>query len=1151
MLRLSLLLLLLLSSLLHTTTGSVYNVTPDDHYYPNTTCHHCHNLQHYLLNTTKYFTSNTQLLFLPGLHHLHTDLVIHDFHNISLIGSSTNGITPDTVIQCNSSVSIVMTNIINLIVTNVTVRSCLGNEYNNATLLIKRCTNVQLRHVVIEESHNSYGIVGINVLGDSHFSYIRNNAIIIIYNDTTVDMENHSLTIDHYHINDINSTKTKVMVTFNQQTYTVKVSFINSSIQFTYRIFHIYYNNTGLWKSMVVIKSCSFLNNYDGSLLFIKSYISQQGNAVWFENCSVFNHYINPSFTHTRVIYIQDGPDVHIANCSFNHNYNGIILSKLIFTWMFVFTKITITNTTFSHSTGNNIKGFFELDCVDLHLIGPIIFKNITNSHSIIELRYTNVTSSNYIEFTNINTNSVFAYRKSKSLHTYAIMFMKEYTKFNITQNNVNSFWSVTSLPKLNEHPPCYFQYLSDVPLDDQHSSHNYSILLDDSNKWLAQHIVKNLQLLITHCGWLPGSAFKTAMPLKVNSKYIKYVNQSGIYNLTSKLIVRKKKLCFCYNATSHDCYKDLLDAVYPGQTMTLSIHPENLNTPEGFESYNSIIITVVNDTDWLPPTACVVTNSSELSKTVKNGFCTSLKYTIAFPTEGWCELYLKGFHDDGDITDIYYIEQLPCPPGFVKNNGVCQCPSFLYKFNIKCNINDQTLQHPSNAWIAPIPHDNSYKYSLSLHCPFHYCLLHSSHLNFSTPNSQCQFNRSGILCGHCQQGLSTVFGSSQCQQCSNIYLFLIVPIAIAGLVLVLLLFILNLTVTDGTINAFILYVNIVSINTPVFFPQLHNFTTAYTFISLANLDLGIQTCFYDGMDDYAKMWLQLAFPFYLIFIATSLIMTSRYSTTIQRLTAHRALPVLATLFLLSYTKILLIVSTALFYYSTIIHLPSERMSLVWSVDANVLLFGVKFTILFIVCIILFLILLPFNITLLFTKTLSRFKFITKFRPLLDAYQGPYKIKFYYWSGVQLVIRIVFYGISSLDRNINPTISIMLLTIIAVFQGWSQPFKVKFNNLNELMFIVYLQMMFLILLYSQDTEMSTNTMVAIAAVHFTFIIIYHIITYISGGVIRHRIEKVIVTAKSQFSMLFNQEKVHYHEDIHAPAKVYFNKMREPLLDFDL
>ena len=1138
--------LLLLSSLLHITTGSVYSVTPDDHYYPNTTCHHCHNLQHYLLNTTKYFTSNTQLLFLPGLHHLHTDLIIQNVHNISLIGSTTT--TLDTVIQCNSSVGIVMTNITNLIITNITVRSCLGNEYNNATVLIKQCTNVQLRHVVIEESRNSYGIVSINILGDSHFSYITNNVIIIIYNDTTVDMENHSLTIDHYHINDINSTKAKVMVTFNQQTYNVKVSFINSSIQSTYKIVDIYYNNTGLGKSTVIIKSCSFSNNHD-YLLHIRSYTIQQGNAVWFENSSVFNH--SPS-TYTILIDIRDGSDVHIANCSFNHNHNVMILSKdsMVFYWMSSFTRVTITNTNFSHSTGNVENGFIYLEYVDLHLKGPIIFKNISNYSSVITLRAANITSSNYIEFVNISTESIFAYKLYQLLHTYPVIYMEEHTKLTITQNNVHSFVSHrTTEPKLYEHPPCYFQYLSDVSLDDQYSSHNYSILLDDSNKWLVQRIVKNLPT--THCGWLPGSAFKTAMPLEVNSKYIKYTNQTGIYNSPTKLIVKKKKLCFCDTTTSHDCYKDVLNALYPGQTMTLNIHPENLTIPEGFESYNSIIITVVNDTDWLPPTACVVTNSSELSKTIKNGICTSLKYTIAFPTEGWCELYLKGFHDGGDVADIYYIEQLQCPPGFVKQNGVCQCPSFLYKFNIKCIINDQTLQRPSNAWIAPIPHDNSYKYSLSLHCPFHYCLPLPSHLNLSTPNSQCQFNRSGTLCGHCQQGLSTIFGSSHCQQCSNIYLFLIVPIAIAGLVLVFLLFILNLTVTDGTINAFILYVNIVSINTPVFFPKPGNFTPAYIFISLANLDLGIQTCFYNGMDDYAKMWLQLAFPFYLIFIATSLIITSRYSTTIQRLTARRALPVLATLFLLSYTKILLIISSVLFYYSKIISLPSERTTMVWSVDANVPLFGIKFTILFMTCIVFFSILLLFNITLLFTKTLSKFKFITKFKPLLDAYQGPYKIKFYYWNGVQLVIRIVFYGISSLDRNINLTISIMLLTIIAVLQGWLRPFKIKFKNLNELMFIIYLHFLFLILLYSQDTDTSTNTVVAIAAVHFTSIIIYHIITYTCGGVIRHRIQKIAATTNALLTMLFNRGKVRYYEDIHAPPKVYFNKMREPLVNFDL
>ena len=112
-------LLLPLLHYVHIITSTVYTVTPDDHYYPNTTCHHCHNLQHYLLNVTKYFTSNTQLLFLPGLHHLHTDLTIQNVHNISLIGSTANGTTLDIVIQCNSSVAILMTNITNLTLSDI------------------------------------------------------------------------------------------------------------------------------------------------------------------------------------------------------------------------------------------------------------------------------------------------------------------------------------------------------------------------------------------------------------------------------------------------------------------------------------------------------------------------------------------------------------------------------------------------------------------------------------------------------------------------------------------------------------------------------------------------------------------------------------------------------------------------------------------------------------------------------------------------------------------------------------------------------------------------------------------------------------------------------------------------------------------------
>ena len=373
----------------------------------------------------------------------------------------------------------------------------------------------------------------------------------------------------------------------------------------------------------------------------------------------------------------------------------------------------------------------------------------------------------------------------------------------------------------------------------------------------------------------------------------------------------------------------------------------------------------------------------------------------------------------------------MPCPKGFLLHSeGYCWCDPILSSYIPSityCNIDNQTIPRPANSWISAHTVNNSHSYHVSLNCPFDYCLPHSSHLNLSTPDSQCQFNRSGLLCGQCQQGLSAVFGSSQCKQCSNIYLLIIIPIGIAGLVLVLLLFVLNLTVADGDINAFLLYANIISINTSIFFPI--NNTATHIFISLANLDLGITACFYNGMDNYAKIWLQLIFPAYLILIATSLIIASRYSGRIQRLTARRALPVLAILFLLSYTKVLLIVSSILFFYSTTTQLPSNKATVLWLVDPRVPLFGAKFIILFTICFILFLVLISFNMVLIFTKTLARFKIINYFKPLLDAYQGPYKIKFYYWIGLQLLIRAIIFGLSALDKSLNEMLSILLLSL--------------------------------------------------------------------------------------------------------------------------
>ena len=1032
-----------------------------------------------------------------------------------------------------------MSNITILTVKNLLVKDCmvyrmLSYQYPYhhlySSLLITNCKDVVVDHTSIDKT-----LIGINILGISHLHNISCNKIYLRYTERQTQEKYHTLIIDYFQIFNNFKSEDIIELSMCQLSYKVTIQLSNTIIQDELEIFMFieYINHM----SMLVIKNCQFYHNYGE--LFLYSLLLPRPrvhSTVHFTNC-LFLHNTPHSLITTDVRL-----SIKIVHCIFYKNSRVLEIQGS----SSMLANVIIKNTTFSSEYGEII----QVKHANLFLIGPVIFSNNNGyNNAIISLRgNSTLTTIGLVNFSNNNVRALINFSKNDNQY----ISVNESSVIKFIRNQVCTLFHMEKFQPI-PYPHCFFQYHStSASLDENIKQRNFSIRFNN-NKYNRTESNCSDEIPISKCHWLPyvQPTFKDIIPFDVSKQYIQYNNDSDI----DLLSIKQSTLCICIDEIHHNCHISELGYLYPGQTLSLFLYPISEQRNKYDTVFEVIVKTDIN-LPYIKP--CTVLNISEHQQLVYTS-CTKVEYAISFSTSVWCELFLKLKSDLPDTVNVFYVRKLKCPPGFAELNKICQCDPAITNFKmITCDINDQTILRPANSWISAIIHNSSYTYHISLHCPFHYCLPHSSHLNFSTPNSQCQFNRSGLLCGHCQQGLSTVFSSFLCVHCSNVYIFLAIPIALAGLILVLLLFVLNLTVTDGTINMFILYANIISINTPVFFPSIRNFSPTYTFISLANLDLGIQTCFYNGMDDYAKMWLQLAFPFYLIFIATLIIITSRYSTTIQRLTARRALPVLATLFLLSYTKILRIVSSVLFFYSTITHLPSKHTTLVWSVDANVPLFGVRFTILFIVCLILFLILVPFNAILLFTRTLSRFSFINRFKPLWDAYLGPYKDKLYFWSGLQLLIRAIFFGLSSLDRNINLATSAVLLGVLGGISGATSPFKNKYKNFQELMFIFNLQGLYIMSLYNQSALNMTiiNTMITMAAVHFIFIMTYHIITYVHGGVIRNKIQLSVSALTRWITRLHDKsqpQQFQLQDNIRDNIpEVAFNyrEYREPLIGYN-
>ena len=107
------------------------------------------------------------------------------------------------------------------------------------------------------------------------------------------------------------------------------------------------------------------------------------------------------------------------------------------------------------------------------------------------------------------------------------------------------------------------------------------------------------------------------------------------------------------------------------------------------------------------------------------------------------------------------------------------------------------------------------------------------------------------------------------------------------------------------------------------------------------NLDLGIQTCLFDGLDGYAETWLQFLFPFYLWMIILFIIQFYRkFPALANRLGGENAVQVLATLLLLSYTELQRTVITIMSF--TTLEYPDGVVRYVWLYDANVEFFKGK-----------------------------------------------------------------------------------------------------------------------------------------------------------------------------------------------------------------
>ena len=501
--------------------------------------------------------------------------------------------------------------------------------------------------------------------------------------------------------------------------------------------------------------------------------------------------------------------------------------------------------------------------------------------------------------------------------------------------------------------PKCFFQ------LPGQNLSNDVDVQLvfknnsaDAAGSVLYGGVIDNCKLTGVDSAHSSGEVFKMLVHIEGDN------TNSTISSVPIHICTCKNNFPDCSNYHYHDVHVYFPRTVYPGETFQVSV----VAVGQRDGTVRSRVISTVENNDLL---------DSQYWLQQANETCTMLNYRV-FSLSQRVKIKL---HPEGSPCSTYYDKlqvtvtlNQTCPPGFdiSESARACVCEQRLAHYTNKCNITNGlgqiTRDSGQQFWVG---FDNQSD-GLILHprCPFDYCANDKVVFPLNNTDMQCAYNRSGLLCGACKKGYSLMLGTSHCRQCTNSHLVLLIAFAVMGVALVFLLFVCKLTVATGTLSGLVFYANIVGPNHTTFLP-VKSIDVFSVFIAWLNLDFGIETCFYDGMDAYSKTWLQFVFPVYIWVLVGLIILVSNYSPRFAKLLGNNPVSVLATLILLSYTKILRTLINV--FYITYLEYPTYNRT-VWLFDANI-----YFAPLFIVAVLIFL--------FLFFLTLSCFSLVSGYRP--------------------------------------------------------------------------------------------------------------------------------------------------------------------------
>ena len=1126
---------LLINTLSYCSADNVYCVTPTA-----ASCSSCpHNSSHnatlseYAQEAELYFTSNTTMVFLPGDHTLDMNITVANVARLTILReSSSDNIA--TVVR-NGSVGFSFKNVVDFNIYSMAFTSYnMSWDYDaNSALLLNSSQNAKLINCSF---HGNLGTA------------------LTVHNTSITLAENSKFTHNQCGCKSLNCELGCGITAINSNlTFIGNTNFLRNSKK---------RHTIGVHSAIHITENAVL--TFNGT----NNFINNSGNAIYTSHNTVLNFIGTSNF---------------IGNHETGYNSGSAIYA--------LWNAVLIFNGTnnFINNSANSGGAIFAATNISLTFIGS---SNFSNNSAYSNGGAISATTNIFLSFTGTSN-----FSRNSAMLGGAISAISNST---LTFNGTNSFTNnghTTNEFNINNGVSCggamylaissFFSIFNHTTVhwENNHSELGGAICVSDSTYCtrVVQSRNKKCFVQLSRPGQnLSGSQlvlknnyadfggnvlYGGDCELNVVSTYssgevfdMLIINNDPDNNTTSKISSDPIKICPCeknhQNCGGLPQHHAYLNPVFPGETFKISVVAVGQRNRGLSSTVRSTAIT--NSIDSHPAN---LLDYQYLQQT--NNTCTELEYTVfSLSQEVTIKLHPEGSpcYYNGKPQYWHVTLNQTCPPGFNISESArsCVCDPRLAHYTNQCNITNGlgqiTRESDDMFWVG---YDSS-SHELILHpqCPFDYCVSETVVFPLNNTDIQCAHNRSGLLCGRCKEGYSLVLGTHHCSKCTNTHLVLLIPFAVMGVALVFLLLVCKLTVATGTLSGLVFYANIVGPNRTLFLPA--GSTNAFSvFIAWLNLDFGIETCFYNGLDAYNKTWLQFVFPVYIWVLVVLMIFVSHYSQRFTNILGSNPVSVLATLILLSYTKVLRTLISEGSYAD--LDYPDNSTRRVWLHDANIGYVYGKNIPLFLMALFFLLFFLLYTLLLFFGQCLQAISHLKLFswvnsarlKPFMDSYHAPYKPKHRYWPGLLLVLRFVLTLVFAFN---DPSTNLLAIVVGAgILQLWAWVSGGVYKNwcLDALEGSFALNLTILGAATYYVDHINGNklavwyTSVAIALVTFIAILAYHMFQQLRHTKLWKKVPKLNLEFKK---LNTKQAEDNLNNLMNDPNVADFDQLREPLLE---